>query len=61
VSHGIVSYFHAQYGKSVVTNDVRDSCHWHQAFHPFVEPIQVKPGTEYSFTLRSNGAISLSN
>jgi type I protein arginine methyltransferase len=58
-SHGIVSFFHAQFGESVVSNDVRDSCHWHQAFHPFHEPIQVKPGTNYNFLLRADGSISL--
>ena len=60
-SHGIVSFFHAQFGDSIVSNDVRDSGHWHQAFHPFPEPIQVKPGKKYSFLLRPDGSISLCN
>jgi type I protein arginine methyltransferase len=58
-SHGIVSFFHAQFGDSVVSNDVRDTCHWHQAFHPFPEPLQVKSGRKYSFLLRPDGSISL--
>lgn len=58
-SHGIVSFFHAQFGDSVVSNDVRDSCHWHQAFHPFSEPLQVKPGRTYTFLLHPDGSISL--
>lgn len=59
VCHGIVSYFHAQFGKSVVSNDVRDNCHWHQAFHPFPEPIQVTPGETYQFMLHIDGSVSI--
>lgn len=59
VCHGILSYFHAQFGKSVVSNDPRDTGHWHQAFHPFPEPIQVTPGTTYTFVLNNDGSVSL--
>ena len=59
--HGVVSYFHAQFGEAVVTNDVRDNCHWHQAFHPLAQPIQVTAGTDYQFDLQNDGSISLLN
>lgn len=56
--HGVVSYFHAMFGKSTVSNDVRDSGHWHQAFHPFPEPIQITTGRTYTFTIRCDGSVS---
>ncbi|BCM87687.1 ribonucleotide-diphosphate reductase subunit beta (plasmid) [Methylobacterium indicum] len=59
--HGIVSYFQAQFGTSVVSNDVRDVGHWHQAFHPFPEPVHVTTGRTYHVILRNDGAISLLN
>jgi len=56
--HGIVTYFHAIFGNSVVTNDVRDSGHWHQAFHPFPQPIEVTTGKSYTMVMRNDGSIS---
>ena len=58
ICHGIVSYFHAQFGDSVVSNDVRDSCHWHQAFHPLPEPLNVRSGEQYHFVLHRDGSVT---
>ncbi|WP_159289211.1 50S ribosomal protein L11 methyltransferase [Methylosinus sporium] len=57
--HGVVSYFQALFGKSIVTNDVRDVGHWHQAFHPFRVPIITSPGESYELKMYSDGSISL--
>ncbi|MEN3794657.1 50S ribosomal protein L11 methyltransferase [Fulvimarina sp. MAC3] len=57
--HGVVSYFHANFGKSTVSNDVRDSGHWHQAFHPFPEPLHVITGHTYKFAMANDGSLSL--
>ena len=56
--HGIVTYFHAKFGHSVVTNDVRDSGHWHQAFHPFPQPIEVTTGESYTMVMQNDGSIT---
>lgn len=61
VCHGVLSYFHAKFGASIVSNDVRDTGHWHQAFHPFPKPIQVASGATYSMVLQTDGAVSLLN
>lgn len=59
--HGIVSFFHAQFGQAVVSNDIRDTGHWHQAFHPFLEPVHVDAGTTYTLVMRADGSISFLN
>lgn len=61
ICHGVISYFHAQFGNSVVSNDVRDSCHWHQAFHPFPEPILVRSGQKLNLLVQTDGSVSILN
>jgi len=57
--HGLLSYFHAFYGHHVVSNDIRDGGHWHQAFHPLAAPISVKAGHTYEFNLAEDGSVSV--
>lgn len=59
--HGIVSFFEAQFGRYVVTNDLRSLGHWHQAFHPFYEPVTVYAGQRYAISIAIDGAASLSS
>lgn len=55
--HGLLSYFHAYFGSHVVSNDHRDSSHWHQAFHPLAQPIDVQAGHAYHFELDKLGQL----
>lgn len=57
--HGLLSYFHAFYGNHVVSNDIRDGGHWHQAFHPLATPFLVKAGHTYEFNLGDDGSFSV--
>jgi len=57
--HGVISYFHALFGHSVVTNDVRDNGHWHQAFHPLAAPIEVTAGRQYNLVIFDDGNVSI--
>lgn len=59
--HGVISFFHAQFGNSVVSNDVRDNSHWHQAFHPFPEPISVKSGDTLKLVVCTDGSLLVQN
>ena len=55
--HGILSFFHAFYGNHVVSNDIRDRSHWHQAFHPLNRPICVEAGKIYKFSISQSGFV----
>ena len=57
--HGLLSYFHAFYGNHVISNDIRDGGHWHQAFHPLATPFLVKAGHVYGFNLGDDGSLSV--
>lgn len=57
--HGIVSFFHAQFGEAVVLNDTRDNCHWHQAFHPLEPPVDVIAGQSYPLSIEDTGTVRL--
>lgn len=55
--HGLVSFFRAHFGSHVVTNDVRDAGHWHQAFHPLPARTRVRAGESRRVTIEPNGRI----
>ncbi|PHM44770.1 Ribosomal protein L11 methyltransferase [Xenorhabdus mauleonii] len=59
ICHGIISYFQARMGPSIISNDLRDKGHWHQAFHPLQEPINVKAGNTYIMKINKNGSITI--
>ena len=59
ICHGILSFFHAFYGSHIVSNDVRDNGHWHQAFHPFNQPINVEAGKQYNFFINQSGLVQM--
>lgn len=58
IAHGIITYFHAHFGDHVVSNDIKDTGHWHQAFHPFKHPIAIRAGVEYKMTLNPDGSVT---
>ncbi|MGJ7512660.1 hypothetical protein [Variovorax sp. GT1P44] len=58
VCHGIASYFHAYYGQHVVSNELRDRVHWHQAVHHLNEPLPIKAGQKYVFHFSQSGRFS---
>ena len=39
--HGVLSWFEAQFANETVTNSPGTHGHWHQAFHPFEEALEV--------------------
>lgn len=40
-AHGVLSWFEAQFANETVTNTPGTHGHWHQAFHPFEEVLEV--------------------
>jgi len=58
VCHGIASYFHAYYGQHVVSNELRERVHWHQAFHHLDEPLPIEAGQKYVLKFSPNGRFS---
>lgn len=57
--HGLVTYFEARFGRHVVTNDLRDASHWHQAFHPLPERLSIEAGRTYRGRLNLSGRFEL--
>ncbi len=53
--HGVLSWFELQMGRHVITNAVGEHSHWHQAFHPFPEPIGVQEGQEVAVEIDDAG------
>ncbi|MER9671216.1 ribonucleotide-diphosphate reductase subunit beta [Mesorhizobium sp. M0203] len=58
VCHGMTSYFDVYFGKFLVTSRDRKS-HWHAAFHPLREPMQVQSGRRYLLRGDKTGLIDL--
>lgn len=57
--HGIISFFEADFGRYVVTNDLRSMGHWHQAFHPFDKPMQICAARDYRLTFDFFGSANI--
>jgi type II protein arginine methyltransferase len=53
--HGVLSWFAADFGGAIVSNEPFSGSHWHQAFHPLPEPIQVEAGEEVSVLIDDGG------
>lgn len=52
---GVLSWFEAQFGNETVTNSPGTHGHWHQAFHPFDERVEVQAKQEVSLSMDSQG------
>lgn len=55
VADGVMSWFEAQFGNETVTNSPGTHGHWHQAFHPFDERIEVQAKQEASLSMDACG------
>jgi type I protein arginine methyltransferase len=53
--HGFLSWFRAEFGAGIVSNRPGLASHWHQAFHPLVEPLAVKRGDRISVLIDDDG------
>lgn len=57
VCHGLISWFQAQFGRYVVSNDVHFHTHWHQAFHPLSTPTPLKSAVGCDVVISTVGAV----
>jgi type II protein arginine methyltransferase len=55
---GVLSWFEAQFGNETLTNGPGTHGHWHQAFHPFDQPIRVQAKQELSLKMDSQGHLA---
>jgi protein arginine N-methyltransferase 1 len=55
---GVLSWFEAQFGDETVTNSPGTHGHWHQAFHPFEEPLVVDAKQEISLRIDTVGKVA---
>lgn len=58
VCHGMVTYFHAHFGKQIIHN-YSLAGHWHRAFHPLGNPIHLRRGQTLVASLAQDGALTL--
>ncbi len=59
VVHGLISWFELQMGRHVITNAIGEHSHWHQAFHPFPEPLKVHEGQKIALCIADDGQVKL--
>jgi type I protein arginine methyltransferase len=52
---GVLSWFEAQFGNETITNSPGTHGHWHQAFHPFDERVEVQAKQEVSLSMDAHG------
>lgn len=52
---GVLSWFSADFGGAIVSNEPGSGSHWHQAFHTLPEDIQVEAGVEVSLLIDDGG------
>jgi protein arginine N-methyltransferase 1 len=57
-AHGVLSWFEAQFGNETVTNSPGTHGHWHQAFHPFEEALEVTAKEAISLELDPSGQLA---
>jgi type II protein arginine methyltransferase len=53
--HGLLSWFAADFGGAIVSNEPFSGSHWHQAFHPLPEPLQIEEGETVSVLIDDGG------
>src|SRR5688572_17001129 len=56
-AHGMLSWFEAQFGNETVTNSPGTHGHWHQAFHPFEDVLDVSAKQEITLDLDLSGQV----
>jgi type II protein arginine methyltransferase len=56
-AHGVLSWFEAQFGNETITNSPGTHGHWHQAFHPFEETLEVSAKQEVAVTMNTAGQL----
>ena len=59
MAHGVLSWFELQLGDGFVSNAPGGQSHWHQAFHPFAEPVAMSKGETPSILLDDDGVAHL--
>lgn len=59
IVHGLLSWFELQMGRHVITNAIGEHSHWHQAFHPFPEPLKVHEGQKIALRIADDGRVEL--
>ena len=59
LAHGLLTWFELDLAGEVVTNALGGMSHWHQAFHPFAEPVALKEGDAPSILLDDSGRAHL--
>lgn len=55
--HGLLTWFEVDFGGYTVSSEPFSGSHWHQAFHPFDEPIAVRRGSRCHLTMSQTGAV----
>ena len=60
LAHGVLSWFELQMGSHVITNAIGEHSHWHQAFHPFPQPLKVREGEHVEVTIDDEGTARIS-
>ncbi len=58
-AHGLLTWFELDMEGQVVTNALGGMSHWHQAFHPFAEPVTLQEGDAPSILLDDSGRVHL--
>ncbi len=52
---GVLSWFSADFGGAVISNEPGSGSHWHQAFHTLPDDIKVEEGEEISLHVDDGG------
>lgn len=53
--NGVLSWFSADFGGAIISNEPGSGSHWHQAFHTLPDEIQVEEGEELSLHIDDGG------
>lgn len=53
--HGLLSWFEADFGGAIVSNEPFSGSHWHQAFHPLPEDLCVVEGDDVTVLIDDGG------
>lgn len=53
--NGVLSWFSADFGGAILSNEPGSGSHWHQAFHTMPDEIQVEEGEELSLHIDDGG------
>jgi type II protein arginine methyltransferase len=59
MAHGLLSWFEMNFGGHSISTGPHMESHWHQAFHPFDQPIPVSAGERRQLRIDDTGTASL--